>query len=346
MKTTQKTNLKNAMILTSVLFSSLMLSACGSISATITGSIAGISSLAEDVSTDAAAFAAAGNPSNLQPATHHDQEASFDRAGFSLLGLLGPVQSQQLTQLNLTADQQLQLAALEAETRSFIEANRPDAQQTEANNRETLKTAFYQAFQSDNFDADALSANRPARLVPSDTVIAFQADQLIKAHALLTAEQRALLFTEPEFSQHPLAVVTDAEARQSERLAALSTQLSLTTEQQTQLAAIFSAESAHYQSAQAAYQAEQQAKRQALKTILSADTVDRAALITQLKSQTNQTPQIDSKLAQLEQIHTLLTPKQRSKWLEMMSAGRPQGSQQTQGFDRTPMTPTAEMVIR
>ena len=240
-----------------------------------------------------------------------------------------------LASLNLTDAQKTQIEALQTEAKAFFEANKPaapasgDKAQSQADREaagEAARAAFETAFKSDSFDPSVLNANRPEPPAPSEAMVDFQVDQMIKLHDILTAEQRAQLAKGPEQANatrpEPPA---DAADRETQRLDQLATGLSLSDEQKAQIKALFDAEASSRQSEMDSRRTAMEAERTALSDLLTADSVDRTALKTLLQSRMAKKPDADDHLQQLVKIHDILTADQRAKFLTLAGPGGPGG---------------------
>lgn len=318
------TKIKASLILA---LTAMSLTACGSLPSAMTSSVSsdgtGLSILATDAAASDAAGTAAGRPEGRggKGGGHGmgDKGGPGGHGGPGGPGGFGFINPHQLASLNLTDDQKTQIAAIQAEAKTFMEANKPTADSTATRpDPEAARTAFETAFKSDTFDASSLTANAPARPVPSEAMLDFQVSQMVKLHGVLTAEQRAQLFAEPTTTPATRpSPPADAADRQTARLDDLATKLSLSADQKTQLATIFSSDDSTRQAEMEAHKAEHDAERAAFKNLLTADTVDSAALKALIQAQVAKAPQANQKFAQLEQIHALLTTEQRALWLTL-----------------------------
>lgn len=238
------------------------------------------------------------------------------------IGLYGPA----LNQLSLTDDQKTQIAALAAEAKTFMEANKPTADASAKPDFAAQKAAFEAAFKSDTFDPGSLTANRPTPPVMSDTVLDFIVAQTAKVHDILTAEQRAQLASAapadaPANRPSPPA---DAASRESQHLDDLATRLGLSDDQKTQLQAIFADEATTRQTEMETRRTQMEAERTRLNSLLSADSLDTAALKTLLQARAS-APKADDAFATLVKIHDLLTADQRATWLTVAQHGPQMG---------------------
>lgn len=104
--------------------------------------------------------------------------------------------------LDLTAEQQSALQAIQSELRSQMESSKPAA-----DSREAMQAQIAAAFTSEEFDADALHASVEANAPDRSAVEQGRAEALVKSWAVLTAEQQSTV----------LAHVAERAAAQSER---------------------------------------------------------------------------------------------------------------------------------
>ncbi|MGV3525724.1 MAG: Spy/CpxP family protein refolding chaperone [Candidatus Sericytochromatia bacterium] len=237
--------------------------------------------------------------------------------------------------LNLTEAQKTQLQALQAEARSFMEANRPTATQAPEDHaaaHAAAQAAINAAFVSDSFDVDALqaslaSAKPVAPAAPSEAVLDFQADLLIRSYQILTAEQRTQIAERvaEHAAQEPATRPSPPADRGNPMLERLTTALSLSAEQQAELETAFAAAFAARED-KADHHAEAQARQTEILAILNQATPDKAALKALLQPPDRaQTAPSDPRLAQLAILHDVLSAEQRELFVSTQSEIGPGG---------------------
>lgn len=237
--------------------------------------------------------------------------------------------------LNLTDAQKTQLQALQTEARSFMEANRPTATpapEDHAADHEAAQAAINAAFVSDNFDVTALQASlaslKPAApAAPSDAVLDFQADLMIRSYQILTAEQRSQIAERlaEHAAQAPAVRPSPPADRANPMLERLTTTLSLSAEQQTELEAAFAAAFADRED-KADHPAEAQARQTQILALLNQASPDKAALKALLQPPIReQNAGSDPRLAQLAILHGVLNAEQRELFISTQSEMGPGG---------------------
>lgn len=331
-------------ILVLISAASLSLTACGGVdTAALTGSQTSLAALNNTaargaVSADgawmlsadesAAAVAGFGGPGGKGGRGGHGGPGG--KGGFGIPGLaFGGAD------LNLTEEQKTQLQALQTEARSFMEANRPTvttAPEDLAAAHEAAQAAINAAFVSDRFDVTALQASlaslKPAApAAPSDAVLDFQADLMIRSYQILTAEQRAQIAERlaEHAAQAPAARPSPPADRGNPMLERLTTALSLSAEQQTELEAAFAAALAARED-KADHHAEAQARQTEILAILNQASPDKAALKALLQPPArDQLAPSDPRLAQLAILHDVLSPEQRELFISTPSEIGPGG---------------------
>lgn len=319
-------DLKKSLILV-LSAASVSLAGCGTLPSASTASLAsanGLSTLSASGDNSASASASpteAGKPQGRGArGKGPGGQAGPGGPGMGGLGLYGP----SLDRLTLTDEQKTQIQALQAEAKTFFEAHKPATRDSSAQpDREAAKTAFETAFKSDNFDPSPL--NRPTPPAPSDAMLDFEVSQTVKLHDILTAEQRALLAQSPEKPANaPSAMPSppaDLAARESQRLDKLATDLSLSDDQKTQLKAVFDARATARKSEMETRRSEMESERAALSALLTADTIDSAALKALIQTRVAKAPAGDDRLQELVEIHAILTADQRAKFLSLKQDG-------------------------
>jgi Spy/CpxP family protein refolding chaperone len=297
--------------------SALTLTACGSLPSAVTASITPADSLGlTTLSANGTASDTASARAGLRPEGGPGGERGVKGHGGPGFGFINP---QALASLNLTAEQKTQIQAVMAEAKTFMEANKPTdttAQASDQATHEAARAAFEAAFISDNFDPSTLTANRPARPTPSEAMLDFQVDQMIKLHDILTAEQRAQLAAADTTATTQPSPPADATSRETARLDQLASNLSLTDTQKSQIQAIFTAEATARQTEMTTRRSAMEAEKAQYKALLVQDTVDRAALKALIQARSSAEPNQSAQADQLVQIHAILTTEQRAKWLE------------------------------
>lgn len=312
----------------------ISLSACGSLPSAMTANLASdgsgiLSTMSVDgeaTSADAAGFRGRGGKGHGGPGGERGGQMGGKGHG-GPGGGFGFVNPQMLAKLNLTDEQKTQLDALQTEAKTFFEANKPDAAQIDSTDHqaqhEAARTALETAFKSDSFDADALAAtleaNRPVRPEPSAAVKEFQANQIVKLHGILTADQRAILAAGPDQANKPAnfpSPPADLADRQTQMLDQLATKLSLSDDQKTQIKAIFDAKATERQSAMKERQTQMEAQRTAWAAIWVKSSIS-ASDVTALIQKTDDAKPADQHLQELEQIHAILNADQRASFLSL-----------------------------
>lgn len=323
----------------------ISLSACGSLPSAMTSTLASdgsgvLSTLAVDGSSaDASAFPGRGGKGGRGG----ERGGHMGGRGHGGPGGFGFVNPQMLAKLNLTEEQKTQIEALQTEAKTFFEANKPAAPTVDAasqTDRDAARTAIETAFKSDSFDADALAAtfaaNRPARPEPSAAVQAFQAEQIVKLHGILTAEQRATLAAGPDQSDKPANMPSppaDLAARQTQMLDQLASKLSLSDDQKSQIKAIFDAKATERQSAMTERQTQTAAQRTAWAALWNQSSIS-ASDVSALIKKPEDLNAADDHLQELAKIHDILNADQRATFLTLnqFGPGAPGGHGGEPGF--------------
>ncbi len=211
--------------------------------------------------------------------------------------------------LNLSDEQQAALKTLHEEFKPAEGSTPPERPDMSA-----MKTAIETAFVSDNFDVAALEALQPAR--PDDSArVTQQATILVKSWAILTDEQKATV----KAKQAEKATAERPErpdfAGDSSRVNPLIEKLGLSTEQAAALEA-----SKPERPDPATMQAQHAANQAAIQAELdqASPSIDAiAAILT-----ANRPAEKASPLAQLAELHAILTAEQRQSFVDLgLAAG-------------------------
>lgn len=217
--------------------------------------------------------------------------------------------------ITLTDEQKTALQAL----RESYKPEEPAASDLnqDASKQAEVKTLIETAFLSSSFDATALEAQLSANAPNHDAQLQNQAELMIKSWQILTSEQKAQVkakqveretqMAEREANRPAQSDTSDKAAPGIERL---TSSLNLTTEQQASIKAAFEANKPDFESQKTAMQA----NRTAIQAELDAANPSAANLVTLLKA--NRPEKANHGLAQLAQLHAILTAEQRQSFVD------------------------------
>jgi Spy/CpxP family protein refolding chaperone len=229
--------------------------------------------------------------------------------------------------LNLTDEQKSALQTLR-------EANKPEqAVAPDANKQAEIKTLIETAFLSDSFDTTSLESQLMASAPNHDAQLQKQAEVMIKSWQILTADQqaqvkakqaeRAAKMSEIE-SQRPVPP-NDSQAKGTPGIEGLTQQLNLSAEQQASLTAAFEANKPDFASKKTTMNANREAIQAEIES--SSPSVDNLVALLKASQPENANPG----LAQLAQLHSILTAEQRQS---LVTAGLPFGHGGPGGLNR------------
>jgi Spy/CpxP family protein refolding chaperone len=215
--------------------------------------------------------------------------------------------------ITLSDEQKTALQAL----REAYKPEQPAAPDT--SKQAEIKAQIEAAFLSTSFDASALETQLSTNAPNHDAQLQSQAELMIKSWQILTAEQKSQVKAKQVERETQMA---EREANRPDRtdvsmtdkgvpgIERLTSTLNLTAEQQASIKAAFEANKPDFEGQKATMQA----NRTAIQAELDAASPSAANLVTLLKA--NRPEKANHGLAQLAQLHAILTAEQRQSFVD------------------------------